>query len=98
MADFSRVFTLEVDDRPILTFEASAIREAQSIYKESWLRKDLGSLKSSGAPLLTGNAKLSVRAATPEEAIMFARGAEAAKSSDDMVLVYLVELDGHEKD
>jgi hypothetical protein len=28
---------------------------------------------------------------------MFARGAEAAKSSDDMVLVYLVELDGHEK-
>jgi hypothetical protein len=93
VADFSRVFTFEVDDRPILTFEASAIREAQSLCKESWLREDLGSLKSGGVPLLTGNAKLSVRAATPEEAIAFAGGAEVT-SSDDMVLVYLVELDG----
>jgi hypothetical protein len=94
VADFSRVFTLEVDDRPILTFEASAMRAAQSLCKESWLWEDLGSLKSGGAPVLTGNAKLSVRTATPEEAIIFARGASEAKSTDDMVLVYLVELDG----
>jgi hypothetical protein len=32
----SRVFTLEVDGRPILAFEASAIREAQSLCKEAW--------------------------------------------------------------
>jgi hypothetical protein len=94
MADFSRVFTLEADDRPILAFEARATREAQSLCKESWLRSDLALLKSGGAPLLKPTAKLSVRPATAEEATIFAQGADAAKSSDDMVLVYLVELDG----
>lgn len=48
MADFSRVFTLEVDGRPTLSFEASRVREAQEICKESWLRNDLTALRSSG--------------------------------------------------
>lgn len=50
MADqFSRVFTLEVDERPVLAFEAHVTREAQSLCKEAWLREDLASLKS-GSP------------------------------------------------
>jgi hypothetical protein len=40
-AVFSRVFTLEVDGRPTLAFEAARTREAQQICKESWLRGDL---------------------------------------------------------
>jgi hypothetical protein len=90
---FSRVFTLEVDERPILAFEAHAAREAYSLCKETWLREDLTSLRSGGLPLLATDAKLSVRPATAEEASVFGRGADAAKPSDDMILVYLVELD-----
>lgn len=91
---FSRVFTLEVDERPILAFEAQAAREAQSLCKETWLREDLASLKSRGQSLLTtADAKLSVRPATAEEAAAFSHGADVAKPSDDMVMVYLIELD-----
>jgi hypothetical protein len=66
----SRVFTLEVDGRPVLAFEASNFREANQLCKERWLRDDLMSLKSAGAPLGTDLSKLSVRSANPEEAIL----------------------------
>jgi hypothetical protein len=92
---FSRVFTLEVDKRPILAFEARALREAQSLCKETWLREDLTSLRSGGRPLLaTEDAKLSVRMATVEETTAFRGRTDVATPTDDMVLVYLVELDG----
>ncbi len=93
-AGFSRVFTLEVDSRPTLIFEASGTRQAQQICKESWLRDDLTDLRSGGAPLLTTQSKLSVRLATAEEAIIFAQAAvELATPPDDMVLADLVELE-----
>jgi hypothetical protein len=88
------VFTLEVNGRPVLAFEAHATREAQSLCKESWLREDLASLTSGGQPLLAADAKLSVRPATVEETTAFSRWTDVATSSDDLVLVYLVELDG----
>jgi hypothetical protein len=47
---FSRVFTLEVEGRPTLSFEARRTREAQEICKESWLRGDLIVLNSGGVP------------------------------------------------
>jgi hypothetical protein len=90
------VFTLEVGGKPTLAFEASGFREAQELRKESWLRTDLVSLQSNGTPLWDGEAALSVRLATAEEAIAFGQAAAEEKGSDedDMVLVYLVELDG----
>ena len=48
---FSRVFTLEVDGRPTLAFEASRTREAQEICKGAWLRDDLIVLSSGGIPI-----------------------------------------------
>ena len=92
-AAFSRVFTLEVDGRPILAFEAGRTREAQQICKESWLLDDLILLNLGGIPLLTAKSKLSVRMATAEEAIVFDRTARSAKPSDDLTLAYLVEFD-----
>ena len=35
------VFVLEIDQRPILAFEARSAREAQELTKEEWLRDDL---------------------------------------------------------
>ena len=96
MAGFTRVFTLEVDGRPILAFEAGTASEAKQLCNESWLKDDLTLLKSSGAPLSTDQSKLSVRPATAEETIVFGHAAEVAKPSEDLLLAYLVELDGDE--
>ena len=95
MADnYRRVFTIEVDGRAIATFEVKTVSEAQSLLKESWLRADLASLKSGGVPLLVSNAKMSVRPATVDEIVIFGRGARTAKPSDDVLIIYLVQLDG----
>jgi hypothetical protein len=94
MTNFSRVFTLEVDGWPTLSFEASGTREALGIRNELWLRDDLISQTSKGIPLCSAKSKPSVRPANVEEAIVFSEAAVEAKASDDMLLAYLVELDG----
>jgi hypothetical protein len=86
-----------VDGKPTLAFEASTTREAQQLCQESWLLNDLSILTSAGARLRTAKSKLSVRPASPDEATVFALVANTKTSSeDDMVLAYLVELDGHQ--
>ena len=95
-AVFSRVFTLEVDGRATLAFEASATKQAMELCKESWLLDDLTFLRSNGVPLGAVGSRLSVRPATPEEITVYEQAAESAEPSDDMVLAYLVELDGWE--
>jgi hypothetical protein len=90
---FSRVFTIEVDGRPTLAFEAIRTREAQEICKGAWLRDDLIVLSSGGVPICGDGSKLSVRPATDEEVVIYEQAAEVAKPCDDMVLAYLIELD-----
>jgi hypothetical protein len=58
MTDFSRVFTLLVDDRPMLSFEASTTKQAMEIRKEPWLLDDLTSQTSNGIPLCSATSKL----------------------------------------
>lgn len=96
IAGFTRVFTLEVDGVPVLAFEAGTAAQAKQLCKEAWLKDDLTLLKSSGAPLSTDQSKLSVRPATAAEAIVFGQAAEITKPSEDLLLAYLVELDGDE--
>jgi hypothetical protein len=90
---FSRVFTLEVDGRPTLAFEACRLRAAQEICKEAWLRDDLIVLSSGGVPICGDRSKLSVRPAIDDEVVIYKQAAEVAKPSADMVLAYLIELD-----
>ena len=91
---FSRVFTLEVDGRPILTFEAGGLRDARQICKEGWLHDDLAELKSGGVPLYTAQSKLSVRPATAEEETVYsAQTGNVREPSDDMIIGYLIELE-----
>ena len=93
-APFSRVFTLQVDGRPILAFEAANSQEAQTICKETWLREDLSVLKSGGVPLYTAQSKLSVRPATAEERVFFfGQIADGQEPSDDMKIGYLIKRD-----
>lgn len=90
---FSRSFALEVDGKSTLVFEARTVRQAQELCKESWLHDDLVSLRSSGAPLAEHDQN-SVRPATAAEAAIFKGASGAVKPSDELVLAYLVELDG----
>jgi hypothetical protein len=90
---FARVFTLEVDGRPTLAFEASRTRESQEICKEAWLRDDLVVLSSGGVAICGDRSKMSVRPATDEEVVIYEQAAEVAKPSDDMLLAFLIELD-----
>ena len=92
--DISKAFTLCVDGRPTLTFSAQNFREARELCKEAWLRKDLCSLRSDGRPLCEAKSKLTVRVASQEEGAEHEKGTATTGPSDDLVLIYLVELDG----
>ena len=94
----SRIFTIEIGDRPTLTFEAQNQREAQELCHEQWLKDDLAEAKSDGAPLWDGKATLRARMAAPDESAVFAEAKNSGQSSDGLMLVYLVELDGSETD
>lgn len=90
----TRVFTLEIDGKPILTFEAQNLREANEICGEEWLQSDLGALTSKGVPLCHGGAKLKARLAQPAEIAAFKHAMERAPASEEMTMAFLVELDG----
>ena len=86
-----RVYTLEIDGKPVLTFPASSFREAQSILKEEWLLNDLRELKSQGASVWDGKTKLVVRNADTAESGKFGRESKR-NNGDDLPIVYLVEV------
>jgi|KBSSwiStaDraftv2_1062776.scaffolds.fasta_scaffold393479_2 hypothetical protein len=86
-----RVFTLEANGIPILCFPAGTHREAQSLLKEVWLLSDLRTIKSRDKPVWDGQARLSVRQATPEEISRFTREKKDT-TEDDLPIVYLVPL------
>ena len=68
----SRIFTIEIGDTPILTFEAQNLREAQELCHEQWLKDELAEAKSDGAPLWDRKANLRARMARPDESALFA--------------------------
>jgi hypothetical protein len=92
----SRIFTIEIGDTPTLTFEAQNLREVQELCHEQWLKDDLAEVKSAGAPLWDGKAKLRARMALPDESALFTEAKTNSQPSDGLMLVYLVELDGEE--
>ena len=67
------------------------MREAQELCKEAWLRTDLCALTSQAQALCTPGSKLTVRPAQPEEELIYQQS--PAPVSDDLSLVYLVEID-----
>jgi len=86
------IWTLEVDGKPTLAFEAKKYREANELCHEDWLRVELGLQKFNDVPLCRADSELRIRLARPAEMILFRQAAEANNSSDDM-LVYLIEVD-----
>jgi hypothetical protein len=88
------IFTIEVDGIPTLAFEAKKFSEAEVISESEGLRAKLSSQRSASSPLCGDNAVLHVRLAHPEEAALYRQATEASQSTGNLMLVYLVELDG----
>jgi hypothetical protein len=89
----SRIFTIEVDGRPAVAFEASSWQEAKELSREDWFRADLSLQSSMGMPLANKDSKLRARYAEPEEMAKFQRyRASLDRQPDELELVYLVEI------
>ena len=85
------VFTLEVDSKPVLAFEARLYSEAEAILADERLRTTIYAEKLGGAPLCDDDSILRLRLAHPDEAKRFREA--ASPPTDDLKLVYLVDLD-----
>ena len=92
------IFTIDVDDRPTMTFEAQNLREARELCREHWLKEDLAEASSSGVPLWDGKAKLRARRALPDETALFTEAKDGGQPSDGLMFVYLVEVDASTTD
>ena len=90
------IFTIEIDGKPTLAFEAKRSSEAEAIRGNEGLRAKLSLLKSGDVPVCGDNAVLDVRLAHPDEAALYRQAAGASRSTEGLMLVYLVELDGPE--
>ena len=88
------IFAMDVDGKPILAFEANNLREARELRKEKWLRDDLRALRSNGLCLWSEVAKLTVRRATEPEKRVYQEADQSVEPSGELVLAYLVDLDG----
>jgi hypothetical protein len=87
------IFTIEVDGKPTLALEAKRYSEAEAICADEGLRARLSLLKSGDVPVCGDNAILEARLAHPDEAALYRQTADTSLSTDDLMLVYLVELD-----
>jgi hypothetical protein len=90
----SLIFTIEVDGKPTVTFEAGRLREAAELCREDWFRADLNALNSNGIPLCGVGSKLRARIANELERAAYQEAAQQAQPRDEILLAYLVELDG----
>jgi hypothetical protein len=87
------IFTIEVDGRPTVSFEARQLREASELCQEEWFRSDLNALSSNGEPICKVGSKLKARVANETERAKYRDGAQEVEVSDDIVMVYLIDLD-----
>jgi hypothetical protein len=72
------IFTIEVDGKATLAFEAKRYSEAESICGDEELRAKLSLLKSGDIPICGGNALLGLRLAHPDEAAFYKQAVGAS--------------------
>jgi hypothetical protein len=89
-----QIFTLEIDGKPTLVFEAMELAEAREICLEVDLRYDLSELTSDGIPICAENATLSPRPAAQEEIAAFRRAVELAPPFEEPTMTFLIKIDG----
>jgi hypothetical protein len=84
----NRIFTIEVDGRPTVVFEANSWGEAQELAREKWFRADLSVQTSAGAPLSRASSIFRARNALPEEMAAFEEHRSVLdRDADDLELI-----------
>src|SRR3569623_2111515 len=94
LASRSQIFTLEIDNRSVMAFEAADMAEAQEICNDPDLRTDLCALTSDGAAICSASAVLTARAADATEIAAFERAVALAPASDEPTMAFLIKVDG----
>lgn len=94
MNQLGLIFTIEIDGRPTIAFEAKNLREAMELCHAHWVRDDMMALSSGGVPLCTPISKLKARIAQAPERERYQTAEHVVQASEDLVLAYLVPLDG----
>jgi hypothetical protein len=89
-----KIFTLEINGRPTLAFEAAGLPEACEICRDVDLRADLGALTSDGIPICAEDATVIPRPAAQEEIAAFERAVKLAPTSDEPTMAFLMKIDG----
>ena len=91
----AKIYTLDIDGKPTVSFEAVNPREGTELLKEGWFLDDLSKLTTNGRPLWDGASTLRVRPASEGEADRYQSFAEEAEDTNgDILLAFLVTLDG----
>lgn len=88
------VFTLEIDGRPSLVFDAASIDDAKGICALAEFRADLGGLTSHGTPLCSDAATFAVRDAVASEIVSFNHALLRAEAADGPTFAFLIPVDG----
>lgn len=89
-----QIFTLEIDGKPILVFEATGPAEAREISLDADLRTDLSALTSEDIPIYAEGATLTARPAVQVEIAAFKRAVELAPASEEPTMAFLIKIDG----
>jgi hypothetical protein len=87
------IYTILAGETPIIALEATG-REAGELCKEKWFRDELSTLKSKGEPLYGMGVQLRARPAIENELIRYQDMSDRTEAFDDILFVYLVDIDG----
>ena len=74
------IWTLEIDGKPTLAFEAKKYREADEICHQEWLRVELGQRKINDVPLCSADSHLRIRLARPAEMLLYRQAVNQHRS------------------
>jgi hypothetical protein len=67
--------------------------DARELCKEEWFLEELSLLNSDGEPLFKPGMSLRARASTEEKWVRYDQACSAADNLEDILFVYLVDLD-----
>lgn len=88
----SIIYTILADDKPIAALEATGT-EARELLKERWFVQEWSELKVGGEPIYKTGTRLRVRPATEEEWAIYDQECRKAENAEEILFVYLVDLD-----
>ena len=86
------IYTVLADEKPVAALEATR-DEASELLKEEWFLQELATLKVDAEPIYKRSTRLRVRPATEDEWAIYDQECKTAEDADEILFVYLVDLD-----